>query len=147
MANFRVVASNCGCCAIKHIRDIPSSPDNDDFLLYSDGGHDEDQSSSQPEAYENWAQEIEPKPATAGDAMKAVVAQIKRRRPAGIITVNLVEHLEDEDEDFHRGGDYNDSCPRAWDPIMEELGFTKVVVLNSNSDNKIHHYTCVYDEK
>ncbi len=93
-----------------------------------------------------------------GDAFRATVAQIKRRRPAGIITLNLTADL-DSDSDYcceecngcrseydanNRG--YDESQIKAWSPILEELGFTCQTVLNSNSGNRIHHYTLVYDE-
>ncbi len=144
MGHFRVVASNCGCCAIKHIRDFTSSPKSKSFYL-DPYGHDEDQSSTAPEPYANWAYALKETPENAGEAFKAIVAQIKDRRPSGMITCNLVEEFgDDSDEDGH--GEFDDSQIKAWQPIMDELGFTKVVFLNSNSENKIHHYTLVYEE-
>lgn len=158
MANFVVMASNCGCCAIKHIRNFTQSPKSP---FDTEGeGHDEDQDTADPVTLSqmDWAYPLDEKPDNAGDAFRAVVAQIKRRRPSGIITCNLVETTEVDDsycceecngprEDFERSVDgYDDSQIRAWQPIMDELGFNKVVAVNSNSDNKIHHYTLVYDE-
>ncbi len=151
MSNFRVVASNCGCCAVKHIRDFTNRPDYTFFYIDNDGGHDEEQSSSQPEPYENWAQPLDEKPANAGDAFRAIVAQIKHRRPAGLITCNLVT-----EEEYHCCDGYNCGCsgekfmnsaqPDAWRPIMTELGFSEISFPNSNSGNIIHHFTLVYDE-
>lgn len=156
MANFRVVASNCGCCAIKHIRDFTSHPENAFYL--DPQGHDEDQSSSAPKPYDNWAYELKETPENAGEAFKAIVAHIKDRRPSGMITCNLVEErceLDDYCCEDCNGlyEDWEEDCPlfddsqiRAWQPIMDKLGFIKVVFLNSNSSNKIHHYTLVYEE-
>ncbi len=157
MGNFRVVASNCGCCAVKHIRDFTHRPDNTFFYLDSDGGHDEEQSSSTPEPYENWAQPLAEKPANAGDAFRAIVAQIKHRRPAGLITCNLVTEEEDHGCDGCDGWDgwdcgcdgenfMNSEQPDAWRPIMTELGFSETTFPNSNSGNIIHHFTLAYDE-
>jgi hypothetical protein len=150
MASFRVVADNSGCCAIKHIRDFCSSPKLPSRYIYLYGeGHNDDQTSSQPEAYKNWAEKLDEKPETAGDMFKAIVSQIRYRRPAGMITVNLVEEndycCDDEDCDYgnrHWDRDQVDE----WHPLLTELGFTSVKFMNSNSGNMIHHYTLVYDD-
>lgn len=162
---MRVVACNSGCCAVKHIRDFTKTPE--EKVYYEGSGHDDDQNTSEPDPYENWAEEIGLPTSQmnwykAGDLFRALVEQIKIRRPAGIITVNLVaEHLYDEEyccfdcngcsrEEWeakdHSDEEFNDRQIRAWQPLLDELGFTKVVTRNSNSENQIHHYTLVYDE-
>lgn len=164
---MRVVACNSGCCAVKHIRDFTKSPN--DKATFEASGHDDDQNTAEPEPYENWAEEIDllPMPSysqwyKAGDLFRALVEQIKIRRPAGIITVNLVaEEIGDDSyccydcngcsrEEWEKQRpeekEFNDYQVKSWHPLLDELGFTKVVTRNSNTDNQIHHYTLVYDE-
>lgn len=157
---MQVVASNCGCCAVKHIRDFPVRPDLKCYI--TSAGHDEEQNSTMPSAYTAWNYEGADKLITGEEAFRMLVAEIKQRRPAGIITLNLVEDFEGYYDDYccedcngcseeewkEKQGEagYDDRMIRAWDPLLTELGFTSVVVRNSNSGNKIHHYTLVYDE-
>lgn len=155
---MRVVASNCGCCGIKHIRDFTRSPDDYVYANQS-SGHDEDQSSSSPEPYGNWDNHIPSLAGNhpAGEVFKALVEQIKERRPSGMITLNLVA-----EEDYHGwccedcngpkslwtgGSDFDYEQIENWHPLLTELGFDKVTFKNSNSSNEIHHYTLVYDEE
>ncbi len=156
---MKAVASNCGCCAIKHVRDFPDSPEHPCHI--SIDGHDEDQISSSPEPYSSWLEEDDDLQLSnnmrGGEAFRAIVAQIKRRRPAGLITLNLTADSDSDycceecngcsrsEYDANNSG-YDESQIRAWSPILEELGFTCQTVLNSNSGNRIHHYTLVYDE-
>lgn len=158
-----VVADNSGCCAIKHIRNFAHHPDATQYLNTTSHGHDEDQCSSSPPAYDNWLNTTEgfTTPMKAGDALREIVKQIKERRPQGMITINLVANAEDEDswccEECN--GDYDEWRERnasdeetafdtaqvdAWTPLLTELGFTDVAFINSNSRNRIHHFTLVY---
>lgn len=141
---MKVVADNSGCCAIKHIRNFPYSPDVSCYIDTSERGHDEDQESSAPEPYENWADAKKIESHMNGEKLlRHYVEEIKSRRPAGMITINLTDDC-DEDDDGNRT--FNTSRTDAWGPLLEELGFTDVIFLNSNSGNLIHHYTLVYDE-
>lgn len=158
---MKVVASNCGCCAIKHIRDFEESPN---FYGHCHGyGHNEDQSSTAPEPYYNWSHYSAASGEEAGEVFKALVADIKRRRPAGMITANLAAYVLEEDgyccEDCNgmsesewdslrcgEGPHYNSEQVDAWRPLFEAEGFQEQTFLNSNSGNRIHHFTLVYDE-
>lgn len=141
---MKVVADNSGCCAIKHIRNFQYSPAASVYIDDEETGHDEDQESSAPEPYENWADGSQLEGYTNGEkALRHYVAEIKRRRPAGMITINLTD---DCNEDGDGNLAYCTSRTEAWGPLLEELGFTSVTFLNSNSGNRIHHYTLVYDE-
>ncbi len=148
---MKVVASSCGCCGIKHIRDFTDSPHDSADNYFNSEGHDEDQSSSQPEPYEAWNNSLETTPKTQGEWFEGLVTQIKNRRPSGMITVNLVSRDEEEYccEDCHGDPDdfksgFNDTQVQAWKPLLTEQGFNEVAFINSNSDNRIHHFTLVY---
>lgn len=160
MSFLRVHASNCGCCAIKHIRNFPWNPDDHVYNADSySSGHDEDQSSSTPEAYEEFLHRPSLHPAdNYGELFLKVVEQIREKRPAGMITCNLVDELiecEDSECQCWYGGDcdtrndpqYNTGMVDRWRPWLEQAGFKdEAVFLNSNSGNRIHHFTLVYDD-
>lgn len=155
---LRVVASNSGCCAVKIIRDFPYSPEVT-IHVTDDGGHDQDEISTEPNAYMDWLRERRTGYQKAGDEFRWVMDQIQRRRPAGIIEINLAADWQDPDEDYcceecngpREAYDadrekYDTSLVEAWEPIFDEYGFTKIVALNSNSGAQIHHYTLAYDK-
>lgn len=138
---MKVVSSNCGCCAIKHIRDFPNSPE---APLSSFGyGHDEDLSSTSPEPYENFCR-YSASSIKAGIIFKELVEEIRGRRPAGMITCNLPEYVDTE---FDEEGYWDSTMVANWEPLLTEMGFKKLPpFLNSNSGNKIHHYYLIYDD-
>ena len=162
---MRVVCDSSGCCGIKHIRDFYGC-DPDDRIRnnshYQSTGHDEDQSTSEPAAYKNWIRGYYlPKGITTNkELFLAYVAQIKERRPQGMITINIIEQRESDeyccedcnnmtraewDRTHSTDLEYDTRETDMWDPIFRKEGFTRVDFINSNSSNRICHYTLVYD--
>jgi hypothetical protein len=158
---LRVVASNSGCCAVKVIRDFPDSPEAV-ISVQARGGHNEDEYTSEPQAYANWIDTLQSESGTrsAGEEFRRIMKQIQYRRPAGIIEINLAADWQENDDDYYcceecdgprdaydaDHEEYDDSVVQAWEPIFDEYGFTKIVALNSNSGAQIHHYTLAYDK-
>lgn len=140
---MKVVCDSSGCCGIKHIRNFERPAAR--LYVHRSEGHDEDQSTSEPEPYEPWEDNLNkkvfPNTMTYENYFRALISQITERRPKGMITVNLVSEQEIDDD----GEEYFDrSMVKAWRPILTELGFTEVEFINSNSDNIIHHFTLIY---
>jgi len=143
---MRVVADAGGCCGIKIIRDFYSTTirgplsQNYEKHMSPSKGHDEDQRTLCPfeladaGSWHKWPWpkkgEDEDTPLTAGEVFDRLVSQIKERRPAGLILVNLV----------HNG------FVKNWDKFLFERGFTREDFYNSNSGNTVSHYKLIYDE-
>jgi hypothetical protein len=149
---MRVVACSSGCCGIKHIRDFPAQPTDRVWVGQSEG-HDEDQCTGEPPAYKSWnvSKKDELKP-NAGEYFVSLVKHIRERRPHGMITVNLVayndhdeDYCEDDADDWNFDhGQYSNYYVKDWRPILEKLGFEEQTFYNSNSGNRIHHFTLTY---
>lgn len=138
---LKVVASNCGCCGVKHIRDFPQSPNDTVYPDKWDDGHDEDEVSTEPEPYVNWINHEDfPQSMKAGDAFEMIMKQIKSRRPMGMVTLNLAADVEPYTDD-----EFDDTQVKAWRPLLIDNGFTEVVFMNSNSSNRVHHFYRAYD--
>lgn len=135
-----VVASNCGCCGIKHIRNFPYRPSEDVYLSISDG-HDEDVETTQPEPYVNWCERSKSGYTAGGEALGEIVNQIKSRRPHGMITANLAV-CEEEDEDEEPYHDWEGVL--EWTEVFKELGFKYFDFENSNSGSIIRHFYLTY---
>lgn len=144
---MRVVASNSGCCAIKIIRDFYGKPESRQFVNKLQG-HEEDCISTEPAPYANWADTRGfPESMPNSELFLAYVKQIKERRPAGRIEVNLAA-------DWCEGDDYDDYEPYwdegiipEWREIFEKAGFKEEIFYNSNSGARIHQFSLTYDER
>jgi len=154
---MHVLCCSSGCCGIKHIRDFPYSP-SEGIYIRPTKGHDDDQSSTLP-SMQSWEdithEDVEKlgKSSSSGEYFKFLVTQIKRRRPQGMITVNLAAEFEDgyccEECNGPRdkwGGEdsYDTEQIDAWRPLLIKEGFTETVFVNSNSGNRVHHFELIY---
>lgn len=150
---MRIVCDSSGCCGIKHIRDFPDHPEFDTHVNKFNRGHDEDILTTEPDAYADWViaegkdiSEIR----TGGDYLKFLVAQIKDRRPAGMITANLVHTEFCGDCDCDCGECDSGEMPglaHRWRDTLLGLGFKETLFRNSNSGSLISHFTLTYDEE
>ncbi len=160
---MKVVCDSSGCCAIKHIRDFCYIyPDKKISKPYLTEGHDQDQSSSAPDPHSNWeSTETLRHEMTGEEYFRALVAQIKDRRPQGMITANLAMDRQDDNyccedcngmsyEEFHSQQDtipkYDTTNVERWDGIFKSEGFTRRDFVNSNSYNMICHYELIYGQ-
>lgn len=165
---MKVVCDSSGCCAIKHIRDFYGIYPNEELRsqqlknITESEGHDEDQNTNEPRAYKNWIIGSDlPVIRTGKELLLAYIAQIKERRPQGMITINLVEERECDDDyccedcngmtrqEWDRTHSYEITYSTyttdMWDKILKREGFSRVDFINSNSGNRICHYTLIYD--
>lgn len=146
---MKVVADSSGCCGIKHIRDFYGRPDRIYRSMVTSDGHDEDQTTSEPPAYDMLL-EITPddiESRTYEEAFLFYLERLKFVRTAGMVTVNLASEPGGPAgcgccDDFEPDSDLVDE----WRPIFLREGFTEVTFKNSNSGNIIHHFTLIYGQ-
>ena len=133
--DMEVVCDAGGCCAIKTIRDLQySSPDLWGSLPESKGhDHDQNTTATADLFYEPWQHVSESRAKskmTHREMFMFLFDQIRERRPAGMIIVNLASY-----------GSYS----TRWEKILTSLGFKSTKLFNSNSCNEVIQYSLIYD--
>lgn len=154
---MRIICCSSGCCGVKHIRDFPSRPSDGLPISLSDGYDDDGGTSNPPTTrWEIVTEEDRKTLNTAEDYFRFLIAQLQRRRPHGLVTLNIASEIngdyccEDCDgpyEEWLEGygeADFDTEQVDAWRPIFKELGFSERTFINSNTCNQIHHFELAY---
>ena len=139
---MRVVCCSSGCCGIKHIRDFYRFP-YVESTFYSTEGHNEDVLTSEPDAYADFL-DVPALVCTEEEYFRLLVRLTKEKRPAGMITANLVTEVDNDDDDDEMRHD--SPFVDAWRPIFLDEGFQEVKFTNGNTGNIIHHFTLTYGD-
>ena len=132
---MKIVCDAGGCCGIKTIRDVQYSfPAGMGRFEEASEGHDNDEITTDTrdlfcEPWQRITEEQCQQSMTNHDMLLFLIAQIKERRPAGMILVNLSE-----------GGFFS-----SWAEILGGLGFERTKLFNSNSCNAVVQFRLVYN--
>lgn len=132
---MKIVCDGGGCCGIKTIRDIQYvHPEYGAETPALSNGHDYDSTTTDPEElfsrpWQTFTSADAAVQRTNEEMFEFLLNQIKERRPAGMVIVNLAV----------------DSYCLQWEPILLKHGFEYVELFNSNSCNKVRQFRLVYN--